>query len=98
VPSLALAVRAHLALGSGSGVVVANPIPAEHELPLELYERILAQALHEARVQQVRGRAVTPFLLERLRVLSEGQSVFSNRELLLHNARTGAALACALRA
>lgn len=98
VETLALAVRAHRALGSGSGVVVANPIPAEHELPLELYERILEQALDEARRQQVRGRDVTPFLLERLRVLSEGQSVFSNRELLLHNARTAAALAQALRA
>jgi pseudouridine-5'-phosphate glycosidase len=96
VEALAAAVRAHFSLGLGTGVVVANPIPAEHEMPRELYESSLAAALAEAAEQKVRGREVTPFLLDRLRTLTEGSSVFSNLALLRGNARLGAALAGAL--
>ena len=94
--ALALALETHWSLGLGTGVVVANPIPAEHELPLEVYEGAMSAALVEAASEKVRGRAVTPFLLERLRALTEGRSVFSNLALLRHNARVAGALACAL--
>jgi pseudouridine-5'-phosphate glycosidase len=96
VAEIAAAVRIHFALGIGTGVVVANPIPAEHELPAEPYERAVATVLAEAERAEVRGRALTPFLLERLRVLTEGRSVTSNRALLLHNARVAVGLARAL--
>jgi pseudouridine-5'-phosphate glycosidase len=98
VPELAEAVRAHLRLGIGTGVVVANPIPAEQEMPPELYAGALDRAIADASRENVRGRAVTPYLLERLRVLTEGRSVFSNRALLSHNARVAAALAVELAA
>ena len=91
--ALAQAVRAHFALGLGAGVVVANPVPAERELPREVYEAALAGALDDAGRAAVRGREVTPFLLERMRVRTEGASVFSNRALLLANARAAAGLA-----
>jgi pseudouridylate synthase len=93
---MAAAVRAHFDLGLGSGVVVANPVPAEDEMPAALYESSLERALADARGQAVKGRDVTPFLLERLRDLTEGASVFSNRALLRANAAVGAALAAAL--
>jgi pseudouridine-5'-phosphate glycosidase len=95
VEPLAAAVRAHFEL-CGAGVLVANPIAAEHELPLELYDASLERALAAAREAGVRGRALTPFLLERLRQLTDGRSVFSNRSLLLGNARLAGALAVAL--
>src|SRR5207249_5067717 len=96
VASLAIAVNEHFTLRLGTSVVVANPIPAEHELPRELYERALASALAAATAAGVQGRAVTPFLLERMRELTEGESVFSNRALLLNNARAAAELAVAM--
>jgi pseudouridine-5'-phosphate glycosidase len=96
VPELAAAVRVHLRLGLGTGVVVANPIPPGQEMPPELYQGALDRAIADASRDGIRGRAVTPYLLERLRVLTEGKSVFSNRALLLHNARVAAALAAAL--
>jgi pseudouridine-5'-phosphate glycosidase len=96
IEDLAAAVRLHFALGVGSGVVVANPVPQEHEMPAELYEGALRRALVDASQARVRGRDVTPFLLERFRVLTEGRSLFSNRGLLLANARAGARLARAL--
>jgi pseudouridine-5'-phosphate glycosidase len=94
--ALARAIETHTRLGLGTGVVVANPVPAEHEMPLELYEEAMAGALAEAAGQKIRGRAVTPFLLERLRVLTEGRSVFTNLALLRHNAHTAGRLAGAL--
>jgi len=96
VASLAVAVRAHRALGLGTGVLVANPIPEGDELPAELYERALAAALAAAEREGVRGRAVTPFLLERMRAVTGGESVRANLALLRHNARVAAALAAAL--
>lgn len=96
VASLAEAIRRHFGLGFGTGVVVANPIPAEHEMPLETYEHALSVALADAAEHGVRGRAVTPFLLERMRDLTERRSVFSNRALLVHNAQVAAELAGAL--
>ena len=93
---LAAAIRRHFAIGLGTGVVVANPIPKEHELALETYEHALSVALADAAARGVRGRAVTPYLLERMRELTEHQSVFSNRALLAHNAAAAAELALAL--
>ncbi len=93
---LARAVETHSNLGLGTSVVVANPIPPEHEMPLEVYEGAMAAALAEAAGKKIRGRAVTPFLLERLRTLTEGRSVFSNLALLRHNARVAGVLAGAM--
>jgi pseudouridine-5'-phosphate glycosidase len=94
--ALARAIETHATLGLATGIVVANPIPPEYEMPAGLYHEALAAALAEAAEQNVRGRAVTPFLLDRIRALTEGRSVFSNLALLAHNARVAGALAVAL--
>ena len=96
IEELAAAVRTHFALGLGTGVLIANPIPVSDELPAETYERALETALSDAERHDVRGRSVTPFLLERLRALSEGESVRANLALLRNNARVAAQLAKAL--
>ena len=93
IEELASGVRMHFALGLGTGVLIANPIPASDELPIETYERALETALSDADRQGVRGRGVTPFLLDRLRALSEGESVRANLALLTNNARVAAQLA-----
>jgi pseudouridine-5'-phosphate glycosidase len=96
IEELASAMRTHFALGLGAGALIANPIPAADELPTETYERALETALSDAERQDVRGRSVTPFLLERLRTLSGGESVRANLALLKNNARVAAQLARAL--
>src|SRR5258707_7211982 len=73
IEDLAVAVRAHLELGLRTGVLVANPVPEKDELPPELAEAALAQALADATREGVRGRAVTPFLLGRMGVLTGGR-------------------------
>ena len=93
IADLAAAVDAHFRLGLGTGVLVANPIPGPAEMPLDLYDQALQAALADMKAEGVRGRAVTPFLLDRLRVLTSGESVRTNLALLLHNARVAARLA-----
>ena len=96
ITPLARAVRAHLALSGGTGVVVVNPIDREHELPRSIWQPAIERALAEAAREGIRGRDVTPFLLERLRESTEGASVFSNRALLVNNARLAGQLAAAM--
>src|SRR5262249_5210058 len=95
ISELASAARLHLSLGLGSGVVIANPIPVGDEMATELYDRVLHTALLEAETQRIRGRAVTPFLLDRMDKLTGGDSVRANVALLSHNARVAAAIAVA---
>lgn len=95
ITELASAVRLHLSLGLGTGVLIANPIPMGDEMPSELYERALNAALWEAQTHQIRGRAVTPFLLDRMRAVTGGYSVRANVALLRHNAHVAAAIAVA---
>jgi pseudouridylate synthase len=96
IADLAAAVDAHFRLGLGTGVLVANPIPGPAEMPLDLYDQALQAALADMKAEGVRGRAVTPFLLDRLRVFTSGESVRTNLALLLHNARVAAQLATQL--
>ena len=96
IAELAAAVQLHFELGPGTGVVVANPIPTEHEMPLELYEAGLAAALTAADEAGISGRDVTPFLLDRMRTLTAGLSIAVNRALLVHNATVAAKLAVAI--
>jgi pseudouridine-5'-phosphate glycosidase len=95
ITELASAVRLHLSLGLGTGVLVANPIPMADEMAPELYDRALDTALSEADARHLSGRAVTPFLLDRMRALTAGESVRANVALLRHNAQVAAALAVA---
>ena len=95
ITELAAAVRLHFSLGLGTGVLIANPIPSAVEMASELYNRALNTALSEAEAQRIRGRAVTPFLLDRMRAVTGGESVRANVALLRHNAHVAAALAVA---
>jgi pseudouridine-5'-phosphate glycosidase len=85
-------------LGLGGGLVVANPIPERFELPLEQMERMTEQALKDARDQKIAGSALTPFLLARLNALTGGDSLVSNIQLVLNNARLAANVAAAYEA
>ena len=95
IGELASAVRLHFSLGFGTGVLVANPIPSADEMPSELYDRALQGALSEAETRGLRGRAVTPYLLDRIHALTGGDSVRANVALLRHDAHLAAAIAVA---
>ncbi|MFG6464514.1 pseudouridine-5'-phosphate glycosidase [Roseateles sp. DXS20W] len=89
-------IRAKWALGLSGGVVVSNPVPAAQAMPREEIDAITTQALAEAAQQGVQGKAITPFLLARIKALTGGRSLATNIALVKHNAAVGARLARAL--
>ncbi|MCG2586070.1 pseudouridine-5'-phosphate glycosidase [Massilia sp. TS11] len=90
-------IRTKWTLGLAGGVVVSTPVPEADAMPRAEIDRITAQALAEAGQRGISGKAVTPFLLARIKELTEGRSLATNIALVKNNARTGAALAVALR-
>ncbi|MCA2007308.1 pseudouridine-5'-phosphate glycosidase [Tritonibacter mobilis] len=88
--------RAHFLRGAlelPGGQLVANPIPAEEQIPAEDLAPIIAQAQSEADAQGVTGKDVTPFLLQRIFELTEGRSLEANIALVRNNARLAAEIA-----
>jgi len=90
---IALAHRMRAALGLAGGQLVTNPIPAEAEIAREEIDPIIAEALSEAGARGITGKAVTPFLLQRIFELTQGRSLAANIALVLNNARLAAAIA-----
>ena len=80
-------------LGLPGGQLIANPIPAEHEIPQEEIGPAIEAALRDAEAQGIAAKEVTPFLLDRIFTLTEGRSLRSNIELVLNNARLAAEIA-----
>ena len=91
--------RAHLMrarLGLPGGQLVANPIPAEAEIPAEILRPHITAALAAAEAQAVAAKAVTPFLLARIGAATEGAALAANIALARANARLAARIAIAL--
>ncbi len=82
-------------LGQG-GVLIANPIPAEHALQPADIDAVIERALADAERDGVRGKAITPYLLARIATATDGRAVRANRALAEHNARVAAAIAVAM--
>jgi pseudouridine-5'-phosphate glycosidase len=91
-------IRTKWQLGLTGGVAVSNPVPVESAMKNEEIDGIIAQALREADEQGVKGKAVTPFLLARIKDLTGGRSLATNIALVKNNALVGARLAVALHA
>lgn len=95
---IAAMMHASNTLGLPAGLLVANPIPAEHEIPHEKIEAIIQQAVAEADEKGIRGKDSTPFLLAKIVELTEGASLKTNIELVYNNAKLGAQIAAAYHA
>jgi pseudouridylate synthase len=88
--------RAHRALGSGSGAVLAQPVPVEAELDAALHDRLLAEGLALLAGRGVTGKDVTPALLAHFHAGSGGASLATNLALVRANAELAAQVAVAL--
>ena len=83
-------------LGYKGGMLVTNPIPEEYAMPKDVIDAAIEQALRECKEQGVHGKETTPFLLARVVELTGGDSLESNIQLVLNNARVAARTAVAL--
>ncbi len=88
--------RARTALQISGGVLVCNPVPVAHEIPLHEMQSLISLAIEESEQHGITGKAVTPWLLGRIVELSEGRSLITNQALITHNASLAAQLAMAL--
>ncbi len=92
---VAAVLRARRATAPGA-VVVANPLPDDEQLDPALHDRVIADALAAAETAGVRGKAVTPFVLDHLHRASEGATLAVNVRLVLRNAVLAGRIAAAL--
>jgi pseudouridine-5'-phosphate glycosidase len=90
---IAEVMRSAAALGLPSGILVANPLPEAAQLDPALHDRLLAEALDAAAAAEVRGKAITPFLLDYIHEHTGRVSVSVNREIVRGNCRLGADIA-----
>lgn len=95
--AIAAAHTMRAALGLPGGQLVANPIPAQAEIPAQEMAPIIATAQLDAQHAGITGKAVTPYLLQRIFELTEGRSLEANIALVRNNARLAAQIACELR-
>ena len=95
---IARAHRTRAALGVCGGQLIANPVPKPDEIPRDVMEPVIAQAIAEAEAQGVLAKEVTPFLLNRIFELTNGASLKTNTALVLNNAKLAAQIAVSLSA
>lgn len=89
-------IHAKRKLGLEGGVLVAVPVPKEAELPRQVAEQAVEEALERAEKQGIEGQALTPFLLNQIARITEGRSLTANIALLENNAAVAARIARAL--
>jgi pseudouridine-5'-phosphate glycosidase len=95
---VAAAWRAHVLLGGGAGMVLAQPVPADDELAADLHDRLLAEGLVMLAERGITGKDVTPALLAHFHAGSGGASLAANLALVLANAALAAQVAVAVAA
>lgn len=87
---LAAAFRAKLDMGLKGGMLVTNPIPEQYSMPQEVIDKAINEAVEESHRLGIKGKDTTPFLLAKIKDLTGGDSLASNIQLVLNNAKLAA--------
>lgn len=90
---IAGAMHLHHRLGTGTGLMIANPIPEEFALTPDFIDGTIADAVREAEKKGIGRKELTPFLLARINELSKGESLKANIALVKNNAALAARMA-----
>ena len=93
---IAAAISAHLSLGTGTGLLIANPVPEAEAIPAAEIDGIITEAVAEAARQGISRKAVTPFLLDHITRATGGRSLAANIALVMNNATLAARISIAL--
>ena len=90
--------KAKWELGLEGGVLIANPVPEADEIEYSVINEKIEQALTEAESKGISGKELTPFLLDRIKEITDGKSLETNIALVRNNAVGGAKIAKAFAA
>lgn len=93
---LAAIFKAKQEMGLGGGMLVTNPIPEEYSMDPERINKAIDEAVAEANRLGIHGKETTPFLLAKIKDITGGDSLASNIQLVLNNARLAARTAACL--
>ena len=93
VTEIAALLHTKWSFGLAGSVLIANPVPAAQESGREAIEVHIQQALAAAAQQNIKGKEVTPFLLQYIAAHTKGESLETNIALILNNAKAGALIA-----
>ena len=93
---IAKMIQTKLDLGLDGGALISNPIPLEYEADGTLINSAIEEALIDAQKNNIKGKNITPFLLDRVKTLTEGKSLVSNIELVKNNTRLASKIAVCL--
>ena len=98
IDAAARLVALHFAAGIGGGVLICTPPPADVAIPEAEARAVVEQAVREADAAGIEGPAVTPWLLQRIAVITDGRFVRTNTALIVNDARVAGQLARSLAA
>ena len=76
--------------------MVTNPVPSSNEIPEKQVREWIIEALEEIKLQKIIGKEITPFVLDYIRIASDGKSVGSNISLVKNNAKLASQIAIEL--
>ncbi|NCB32212.1 MAG: pseudouridine-5'-phosphate glycosidase, partial [Clostridia bacterium] len=93
---IAAAIHAKTVAMLKGGMLVVNPIPEAYAMPEDKMNDCIAQAISIANANGIKGKAITPFLLDKIKTLTDGKSLEANIKLVFNNARLGTEIAKAL--
>jgi pseudouridine-5'-phosphate glycosidase len=85
--------KIQLELGTGSALLVANPVPKSHEIPKNEIDIYISEALEECSKRKISGKTVTPFLLQKIVELTGNRSLETNIALALNNVQLATEIA-----
>jgi len=86
-------IRVMQGLGLEGGMIIANPVPEDYALPMEYMNGMIDGAVRAAEKEGIKGKKLTPYLLNKVKELTGGKSLRTNIELIKNNARVAAKIA-----
>ena len=75
------------------GMLVCNPIPYKYSIDSLLIENSINSSIKTAKEKNIKGKDLTPFLLEKITSITKGKTLKSNIELMINNARLSSKIA-----
>ena len=89
-------IRAKWGSGLNGGLLIANPVAAEDEIEYKIINKKIQEAISEAESKNIKGKELTPFLLDKIKEITDGKSLETNISLVKNNAEVGAKIALEL--
>lgn len=93
---IARALKAKEDLNMKGSMVIANPVPHEYAMDSETISKAISEAINEANNLGIKGKEITPYLLDKIQIITKGKSLETNIQLVYNNVKLGAQIASEL--